>query len=55
MMVRAKAAGEVGPAAEDEVTTPPEGMEDSYGCDFFFSSFSVFFLGQQQCFHNFVC
>lgn len=28
MVVRAKAAGEVGPAAEDEITTPPEGMED---------------------------
>lgn len=35
-MVRAKAAGEVGPAAEDEITTPPEGREDSYECDFSF-------------------
>lgn len=29
MVVRAKAAGEVGPAAEDEITTPPEGMTDT--------------------------
>lgn len=42
MMVRAKAAGEVGPAAEDEVTTPPEGMEDSCVRDFPFLLFLCF-------------
>lgn len=30
VVVRAKAAGEVGPAAQDEVITPAEGDEDTY-------------------------
>lgn len=29
MALRAKAAGEVGPAAQDEIITPPEGKEGS--------------------------
>lgn len=31
-MVRAKAAGEVGPAAQEDVITPAEGEEDCFQC-----------------------
>lgn len=44
VVVRAKAAGEVGPAAEDEVTTPPEGIEDSSECDLSFLLHCIFLI-----------
>lgn len=52
MVVRAKAAGEVGPAAEDEITTPPEGREDGYECEF---SFLVLFFLYLLDLHPCVC
>lgn len=45
MVVRAKAAGEVGPAAEDEITTPPEGRFSKFSL----LRFSPQYLGFSVC------